>query len=167
MRCLKTVLVLSAAAMLLILAGAEAQPARAQSSTSTIQNFRDRFGNPAGVRVTIRLLDVNHFWVFNLSEQVLRMPLAAQINLLDQRFGLGADREAVLAVLQTIQENRRLDEQRRQMENIAAQKRQMENMRRLQESLTNNNRTFQPPIQIPQPPVYQPPMQVPQPQRIR
>jgi hypothetical protein len=141
-------------ALAFVLAAVAVQPAAAQTSFSQTNNFYDRFGNPSGVRVAIALPAVSRFWVFNLSEQFLRRAPAVQIDLLDQRFGLGPDRPAVLAVLQSIQQNRQLQDQQRQLDS----------MRQLQSSMNTSFKAplYQPPIQIPRPPVYQPPMQIPQ-----
>lgn len=78
------------------------RPAVAPTVTSKVKYDRDRFGNPLAAHLDIDLPIVNHHYAFDLTIDVIQLPLDQQIALLDKRFHFGEDAFAVETVLANV-----------------------------------------------------------------
>jgi hypothetical protein len=150
---------------------------QAQISQSRTTYSRDAFGRLIAVRVQIALPQVNHFYVFNLPAAFLKLPVATQVKMLDQQYGLGADAKAVEGVLNSLQQQQRdqqIQNNLQRMQNLQQQQLQIQNNLQQQQQLQDNlrrqmdmQRLQQPPFvpppvfQPPPPPVIPPPINIP------
>jgi hypothetical protein len=108
-------------AAVLILAAGAFNPCAAQvpptAARSLQRNMYDRFGHLRGTYLAIEMNNGDRF-AFALPAAFLDWPVARQLNYLDARFGLGADRQMVGSILDSMNTNRQQLQLQQQLDRI-------------------------------------------------
>jgi hypothetical protein len=132
-----------------------AQPVQPGGSVSQVRYSYDRFGGVTGAIVQIR---TDHSaWVFNAPRSFLDLPVAMQVNLLDQRLGLGGDRDLVGNVLDGMRQARQQQAQQNQMNQINQMLQQQQQLMQQQQQQQQMLQQLNQINRLNQPPVWQPP----------